>query len=403
MLNKLATVLFAILILSGACINTITFSIKVPASELEIPFSINLDSLTQRPTNALSLIETIDGRSQQIPCQVTETKPARLYWLCTPHHQPTKRTYTLVNRASVGDSIKIVNAHGALTIRTHNKDLLRYHYKSVYPPAGVDTIFKRSGFIHPVWAPNGQILTRIQPPDHYHHYGIWNPWTRTLFENDTIDFWNLHARKGTVRFAKFISYASGPVFAEYTTLHEHVVFKKDRTEKIALNELQTVRVYKPEPDQKYYFVDITSKLSCASDSPLLILAYRYGGLAWRATEYWHKDNSEMLTSEGNTMSAADATRAKWIMGYGKLPENDSGGILILSHSANYNYPEPLRVWDKDGNNGRGDVFINFAPTKNKDWMLEPGKTSTLTYRLVVFNGIITKEKAESAWVSFTSQ
>jgi hypothetical protein len=36
--------------------------------------------------------------------------------------------------------------------------------------------------------------------------------------------------------------------------------------------------------------------------------------------------------------------------------------------------------------GGDDVFVNFAPTKNKDWLLEPGKSYTLKYRLVVFNG-----------------
>ncbi|WP_332910638.1 DUF6807 family protein [Algoriphagus boritolerans] len=24
-------------------------------------------------------------------------------------------------------------------------------------------------------SPSGQVLSRIQPPDHYHHYGIWGP------------------------------------------------------------------------------------------------------------------------------------------------------------------------------------------------------------------------------------
>ena len=59
---------------------------------------------------------------------------------------------------------------------------------------------------------------------------------------------------------------------------------------------------------------------------------------------------------------------------------------MLSHPENYNHPEPLRIWDKKANGGRGDVFANFAPTKDKDWILEPGKTYTLKYRLVVFNG-----------------
>jgi len=74
---------------------------------------------------------------------------------------------------------------------------------------------------------------------------------------------------------------------------------------------------------------------------------------------------------------------------------------MLSYPSNYNYPEPLRIWPET-QNGRGDLFANFDPTKDKDWLLEPGKVYTLKYRLVVFNGKFTKDKAESAWQYFAA-
>lgn len=132
-----------------------------------------------------------------------------------------------------------------LTIRAGNIKLLTYQFNTVYPPAGQDTNYKRSGFIHPLCAPPGQVLIRIQPIGHYHHYGIWNPRTHTVFKKDTIDFWNIKGRTNIVRFAGFTSQTSRPRFAEYTALQEHVVFKKDSSEKIALNEWQTVRLTGP--------------------------------------------------------------------------------------------------------------------------------------------------------------
>jgi hypothetical protein len=203
----------------------------------------------------------------------------------------------------------------------------------------------------------------------------------------------LKGRKGTVRFGKFVSVVSGPVYSEFTALHEHVAFKKDGKEKVALNELQTVRVYKPEDDANYYLVDITIEMKCASESPFLILEYRYAGLGWRATEQWNKDNSEVLTSEGKTRKDADGSTAKWFLVEGTLG-NDYGGAAMMSYPSNYNYPEPLRIWPENSNNG--EMFAMFAPTKNKDWLLSPGQTYTLKYRFVVFNGHLAKEKAESA-------
>src|SRR5689334_19320304 len=133
-----------------------------------------------------------------------------------------------------------------LTISSGDHKLLVYNFNTVYPPKGIDTNYKRSGFIHPLYTPHGQMLTRIQPPDHYHHYGIWNAWTHTVFEKDTVDFWNIKGHQGTVRFVKFTERYFGTEFAEFTALLEHVAFKKDGTEKVALNEWQTVRVYNPE-------------------------------------------------------------------------------------------------------------------------------------------------------------
>ena len=278
---------------------------------------------------------------------------------------------------------------------------MSYYHKTVYPPAGIDTNYKRSGFIHPLWTPHGQVLTNIQPKDHYHHYGIWNPWTHTLFEKDTVDFWNIKGKQGTVRFAKFISQSNGDIFSEFKALHEHVVFKKDGSEKIALNETQTVRVYNPQGGKDYYIVDITSQLSCATESPLLILAYRYAGFGWRFTDEWTKDNCEVLTSEGKDRKTTDGTKARWVIVQGTL-NNDYGGAVMMSYPANQNHPEPLRIWDEKANGGRGDMFANFAPTKDKDWLLEPGKTYTLKYRLVVFNGKFDAAKAESAWQYFAA-
>ena len=73
----------------------------------------------------------------------------------------------------------------------------------------------------------------------------------------------------------------------------------------------------------------------------------------------------------------------------------------MSFPNNYNHPEPLRIWPLNQNE-RGDVFANFSPTKNMDWELIPGKTYVLKYRLLVFNGKLTKDIAENEWQNFAN-
>jgi Methane oxygenase PmoA len=398
------------------------FKVTLPAdvNGLDIPVRAGLDVGTpsHMADSTFLLFELWHGERIPTPFQVEETDRRFLHWIVKYRNdRGLSRDYELMqgHRGNMVNLIKPVRFtevmanmdDQSLTIQNGDQKLLRYWYGTVYPPAGVDSSFRRSGFIHPLWTPRGQELTRIQPPDHRHHYGLWNPWTHVLFEKDTVDFWNLGDKKGTVRFAKFISVTNGPVYAEFQVLHEHVVFKKDGSQRVALNELQTVRVYRPADSGNYYIMDITSRLGCATQSPVLLLTYRYGGLGWRATEVWNKDNSEVLTSEGKDRKTADGSTARWCIVQGSLDSlapgkyGDYGGALMLSYPTNYNHPEPLRIWPENSN-GRGDLFANFDPTKDRDWLLVPGKTYTLRYRLLVFNGKFNKETAESAWQCFAT-
>lgn len=398
--NNWLTLFFLIMSFVSSAQKVATFEVELPVStnELDIPVSIDLDKYTSLSGSSLILNEINGNASTSIPFQVDNRT---LNWVIRNGNKK-KHSYQLIKgEPHKFDEIQLEKKNGALTARSGNQNLLRYQFETVYPPTGIDTNYKRSAFIHPLWTPHGQELTRIQPPDHYHHYGIWNPWTHTLFENDTIDFWNIKGKQGTVRFAKFNSIVNGPVYAEFEALHEHVVFKKNGSEKIALNELQKIRVYHPAKKSDHYIVDITSTMTCATQSPLLLLAYRYAGLGWRATEAWDKTNCEVLTSEGKTRKDTDGSKARWCIVQGNL-NDDYGGAVLLSYPANYNHPEPLRIWDENANGGRGDMFANFSPTKDKDWLLEPGKTYVLKYRLVVFNGKMDAVKAEAAWKYFAN-
>lgn len=378
-----------------------SFTIKLDKANnlVGVPVSINLDALSHVADSALALFEVQGNQQVSIPFQIRQEGHRAMHWIINPMGK-TDFTYVLAQAApSPFNYIKAIKSATDITFNAGNKNLLRYNDATVYPPAKIDTAFKRSGFIHPLWTPHGQELTRIQAPDHYHHYGIWNPWTHVAFEKDTVDFWNLNSKQGTVRFAKLVSKTEGPVFSEIQALHEHVVLKKGGGEKVALNELQTIRVYQPEKDKDYYIVDITSQMNCATESPFHILQYRYAGMGWRTTEFWNNTNCKVLTSEGKTRKDTDGTRAKWCIVQGELPGNDYGGAAFLAYPTNYNFPEPMRIWTLN-TNGRGDMFFSFAPTKDRNWLLEPGKTYVLKYRLVVFNGKFDQARAESAWQGF---
>jgi hypothetical protein len=381
-------------------IATIEVELKKPLSGLSLPVTINLDNVTYLSDTIINLYEIRDNTRISTPFQIEPGNPRMLTWMLTSGTALNeKHVYEIVKEKPVqNEKLKASVNNGALVIHSGARNLLQYNFKTVYPPAGIDTAYKKSGFIHPLWSPHGQMLTRIQPPDHYHHYGIWNPWTHVEYEGDTVDFWNLNLKQGAVRFSKFVAFENGPVFSEFDVLHEHVVFKRTGEEKVALNELQEVRVYAPTGDNDSFFVDFNFQMNCANESPVKLLEYRYAGLGWRTTEKWDNKNSMVITSEGKTRKDADGSKARWCIVQGKI-DNDFAGVVMMSFPTNYNFPEPLRIWPEDQYN-RGDMFANFCPTKDMDWYLSPGKKYVLKYRFLVFNGRFDKGKAESAWNYF---
>ena len=370
---------------------------------MRVPVCRTLDAGLTQASAQLALVEVKDGQRIAVPFQVANDSIRRLYWMVERDPKgPSQRVFELIKgtKGVAPATVTVTDDQRSLTIHANNKSLLKYVYATHYPPAGVDTAFKRSGFIHPLYTPHGQVLTRINPKDHYHHYGLWNPFTRIFFEGDTLDFWNLKDRKGTVQFANLNGITEGAVFGGYEVHQQHIAFKKDGTQKLCLNEQQSVRIYKPATNSDYYIADISITLRCAGDSPVVFPQYRYGGFAWRATEEWTPENSTMLTSEGKIRRETDATRARWLLVQGSLGQ-DKGGMVIFSSPNNFNHPEQIRTWAGD-NNGEKGVFLNFSPIKDRSWTLLPGQDYTQQYRLLVFNGTLSAATAEAAWQQYAN-
>ncbi|HRN56085.1 MAG TPA: PmoA family protein [Agriterribacter sp.] len=396
----------AVLMLWG-CLTTeaqVIAKLTLPAvnNRISAPVYIDLDAITAVPDSLLMLREVTGTGSTPVAFQVENSYHRYLWWMVGHKNGTAKRVFELVkiNAPSVATTpaLQLITDKEAVLITENGKNVLQYHFATHYPPAGVDTFFKRSGFIHPLWTPSGNVLTRINPPDHYHHMGLWNPWTHVLFENREVDFWNIGDKKGTVRFRNFISTNSGNVYAGFKALQEHVAFNIPAAgmEKTAMHEVWDIRVY--NTGNNMWLCDFTSVLNCAAGSPVVLKEYRYGGFGFRATEAWNNANSRVLTSEGKTRKEADASTARWCMIDGELEKGHSG-ILFMSFPSNYNFPEPMRVWPVDANK-RGDVFFSFSPTRNKDWPLQPQKNYVLKYRMLIYDGTITPQQAEEAWKSF---
>jgi hypothetical protein len=385
-----------------------TFAVHAGASDrLDTPVSASLDGLVLDPaTRTLELYEVVGERRVSTPAQLGGGFTPRLWWILKGATAAGRtRTFELVARPVPDGSdpseaaVTVKNDGQTLTLRVGGRPAIRYQHAPIPAPEGASSLYARGGFIHPIWSPSGGVLTRIQPPDHYHHVGLWNPWTHTEFEGRKIDFWNLAEGQGTVRVKALLSTMAGAVFGGFRALHEHVDLKAPGGPKVALNEEWQVRVWAAAPDTGAWIVDFVSTLSCATDSPLTIEKYRYQGLGFRATAAWDDETARILTSAGRDKSDGNATRARWCDVRGPVKDG-SAGIVFMSHPANFNHPEQIRIWPTGMNEGKENVFFNFNPAQDRDWTLKPGRTYTLRYRMLVYDGAVDVQRAEQAWRDF---
>lgn len=352
--------------------------------------------------NGVVLFEKVDGEKRPVECQLVwaDGKNPVLYWVLDGDTPAGASRYFVASSTDTVDqsgSMTVKDTNEALVLSKDGKAVLQYNYTTTFPPEGVHPAYRRSGYIHPAYSPSGNVLTRIQPRDHYHHYGIWNPWTRVEYDGKMYDLWNLRDMKGTVRARGYDRTYQGDICAGYKAHLYHYIFTPEG-EKAIMDETWNVKVYNLEGG---FLWDFESELHPSTDLPVILRAYRYAGFGWRGPQEWTRHNSEMFTSEGNTRQQIDGTNVRWIYVTGQC-DNGRSGLLFMSHPQNRKAPEPVRIWDENANGGRGDTFIGLCPTKNEDWTLEAGGRYKLCYRVLSYDGEMTKERADRLWNDFAN-
>jgi hypothetical protein len=257
------------------------------------------------------------------------------------------------------------------------------------PRTNIKQVFQRGAYLHPIRTLAGAAITDDYPPNHVHHHGIWWAWTKTEFQGRSPDFWNMGDRKGTVEFVSLESSWGGFVCSGFVSKHRFVDMTAP-TPAAALNETWDVRAYNNTHDGVWIF-DLISTQECATDKPLKLPEYHYGGLGFRGRWDWNgKTNAAFLTSEGITdRDQGHGTRARWCDISG-LVDGKPAGIAILCHPENFRAPQYMRLHPTE-------PFFCYAPQQGGDMEIAPGKKYVSRYRFVVHDGPPRKEVIERLW------
>ena len=266
-------------------------------------------------------------------------------------------------------------------------------------PAGVAESFAHGAHLHPLYSPGGKLVTGNHQPDHPWQRGVWIGWTKTEFGDSHPDFWNMGKDgkiSAEVRFEKLEKVWSGAQNAGFLSRHVFLDHSHAPDTRV-LDESWNVQVSQIQLDGvPSNIIDLTSTQTCATDRPLKLPNYHYGGLGLRGNPLWNPvDAVTMLTSEGHDRRIGDSTKARWAYLGGEV-DGTPTGIAVLIHPTNFRFPQPLRLNPKNPQ-------LCIAPSQDGDWSIEPGKPYISRYRLLVFDGKPDAKWIETQWQDYAKQ
>lgn len=292
--------------------------------------------------------------------------------------------------------VVVERTSGSLAISVGGKPAFSYQMdKEALPRADIKPVYKRAGYIHPIYTAGGTVVSDDYPPQHVHHHGIWTPWTKTTFQGRDVDFWNMAAKNGaTVEFVAVDRTTNGRVYGGFVARHKFVDLTAKPDPVVALNETWEVTAYDVPmaiAGVPVRVFELKTTQTCATDDPLILPEYHYGGFGFRGRGEWFGEKAcNFLTSEGTTdRLKANHERARWVHLWGQLPGGPAG-MTVMGHPENFRAPQPVRVHPKE-------PYVSLIPSQLGEWRIEPGKPYVARYRFVAFDGEPDRARLEAIW------
>lgn len=387
---------FHVRLLSMACASLPLFALSLSAKNFRVTVAAaDVDRAAQVvtftiPEEAKAMGSVVGAGGATLPLQVDADGTAR--FVIPEQKAGAALTFTLAEgKPAPAAGVQVKQDSGKLEIAVGGAPAIAYQMdKEALPRPDIAAHYKRAGYIHPVYSPSGKIVTDDYRPRREHHHGIWSPWTKTSFQGRTPDFWNTHQSAATVEFAGLDWTWSGPVHGGFVA-RQKMVDSTGPAPVTALNETWEVTVYNV-PNARVF--DILLTQVCATNSPLYLPEYHYGGMGLRGSSEWlGRDKPAILTSDGVTDRVkAHTNKMRWLH-IGGTVQGTMTGIAMMGHPDNFRAPQPVRVAD-------GEPFFCFAPSQGGDWKIEPGKPYVARYRYVVADGSPDRGKLDAFWNAY---
>lgn len=258
-------------------------------------------------------------------------------------------------------------AAGKLDLTENGQPVFTYNYGMQLAP-GVPESRRRACYLHPLYAPDGTVLTDDFPKDHYHHRGLSWMWPVVLIDGQRHNLWEIDDLRQ--RFVRWIARDAGPDRARLAV--ENGWFLDDGRQ-VARETVEIV--VHPTRDNRR-LLDLTLRIE-ALDKPLSIAGTPdqqkgYGGLSFR---FAPRTGTIITTDAGPEAKDTNLVPHPWAELSGVFQGRRAGARVDIDPS-NSGFPDGWCL------RGYGFLGVNFPGLKL--YPLQPGRPLELKYRVTLF-------------------
>lgn len=267
---------------------------------------------------------------------------------------------------------------------TENGDKVLFYQMSAKSENGQ---FERNNYIHPLWAPDGTVLTEDFPADHLHHRGIFWAWHQVWISGQRIgDPWEIKDFEQVIADVEYMAKNKTAV------LKTEVYWKSPRWKKNGemvpyIKENTEITIH--PKNGSYRRIDFQIAL-LALENQVAIGGSDdekgYGGFSVRMvlpTDVLFSGKAGPVTPKNEAVESPGFIHVS-----GNLSENgNQGGIVILDNPENPGYPQSWILRSK--NSMQNAVFPGREP-----FPLSTTEPLVLKYTLLIYSGKMNDKKIE---------
>ena len=296
-------------------------------------------------------------------------------------------------------NLHLVEDETTITLSNYGKTMLVYNKVSPPVPEGMNPLYHRSGFLHPVMSANGKVVTATFPADHAHQHGIFSAWVKTSWNDRNIDFWNLAGGTGRVLHQRIIN---------TSTDGSNISFEVDlihRAEQSPVVDILRERwkITALPTDGSYHAFDLQAHQQAITDKPLILHEYHYGGMALRGPSRWLtvrdsdkgaesagvREPAEFLNDAGSDRVRGNHEHSRWVAMTGTM-DGQPVTIAVLCHKDNFRAPQAARIHPTK-------PYFVYAPCVDGEFSIDQNHPYSARYRYLITDAEPDPEWLNDVW------